>query len=296
MKKRVVTVDLGGTNLRIARVVGDYVEQREIFATPRGAEAIVGLIAEQALKLGGSDAAGVAIAAPGAVSQQLGGLSKAPNLPELNGYPMAGEVTRLSGLPCIVENDANAYAVGEVIYGAAKGYRTVVVVTLGTGVGGGIVLDGKLWRGVDGAAAEIGHVCIEEGGRLCGCGAKGCVEAYGSASSIARLAREYGAQVASAREAYDLAVHGDASALKAFRRAGTALGILISSLVNVLNPEAVVVGGGGSAAFELLEPHILEEVEVRAFPVARKNLKLLRCTLKNYAALLGGAALLEGLA
>src|SRR5205814_3563968 len=163
-----------------------------MFQTPRGAEAIVGLIAKQALELGGKDVEGIAIAAPGTASKKLGGLTKAPNLPELNGFPMAAEVTHLTSLPCIVENDANVYAVGEVVYGAGKGLRSVVVYTLGTGVGGGIMLDGKLWRGATGAAAEIGHVAIEENGRLCGCGAHGCVEAYSSASSMGRLAKEYG--------------------------------------------------------------------------------------------------------
>ncbi|MCS6884254.1 MAG: ROK family protein [Acidobacteriota bacterium] len=291
--KPVIVVDLGGTNLRIARVVGNNVEHREIFSTPRGAESIVGLIAEQAMKLSAGTAVGVAVAAPGAVSRGLGGLSKAPNLPELDGYPMAEEIRRLSGLHCMVENDANAYAVGEVTYGAAIGYKSVVVITLGTGIGGGIVLEGRLWRGADGVAAEIGHVCIEENGRRCGCGASGCAEAYGSASSMLRLAKEYGSNATSAREAYELAKNGEQAALKAFKRAGTALGILISSLVNILNPQAVVIGGGGSAAYDLLEPYILEEMKLRTFPLAMRNLQLLRCKLKNYAALLGAAVLLE---
>ncbi|MBL8148969.1 MAG: ROK family protein [Blastocatellia bacterium] len=297
--KPVVTVDLGGTNLRIALVVGDEVVNRHIFPTPRGAEAIVGLIAQEALAISSassSDIEGIAIAAPGAASRKLGGLSKAPNLPELNGYPMAAQVTKLTSLPCIVENDANAYAAGEVVYGAAKGMQTVVVITLGTGVGGGIVLEGKLWRGVDGSAAEVGHICIEENGRLCGCGAKGCVEAYSSATSMAKLAREYGVEASSAREAYDLAKQGNEAALKAFHRAGTALGIVVAGLVNTLNPQAVVIGGGGSSSFDLLEPGIWQELKIRAFPVAVENLKLVKCTLKNYAGLLGAAALLRGLA
>jgi glucokinase len=295
-RKPVITVDLGGTNLRVALVSDDKVVQRVMFPTPRGAEAIVGLIAKQALELGGKDVDGVAIAAPGTASQRLGGLTKAPNLPELNGFPMAAEVTHLTSLPCIVENDANAYAVGEVIYGAGRGLRSVVVFTLGTGVGGGILLDGKLWRGANGAAAEIGHISIEENGRKCGCGALGCVEAYSSASSMARLAKEYGSKANSAKEASELAKQGEEASKRAFERAGSALGVAISDMINILNPQAIIIGGGGSSSFDMLEPAVREQLKVRAFPAALESLKLLKAALGNDAALLGGAALMQGLA
>ncbi|MEW6732127.1 MAG: ROK family protein [Acidobacteriota bacterium] len=292
----VITVDLGGTNLRVARVESNKVVERLIVSTPRGAEAIVGTIADQAIALGGKTTVGIAIAAPGAASPKLGGLSKAPNLPELNGYPMATEVTRQTSLTCIVENDANAYAVGEAIYGAGRGMRSVVIYTLGTGVGGGIILDGKLWRGADGAAGEIGHVTIEENGRQCGCGARGCVEAYASATAMARLAQEYGSLAKSAREAYERATNGEEAARQAFARAGSALGIAIANIINILNPEGIVIGGGGSSAFSLLEPAIYQQIKIHAFPVAAANLKLVKCSLGNDAALLGAAALLRGLA
>jgi glucokinase len=294
MSKRgpVITVDLGGTNLRVALVEDEKVIKRAAHATPRGAEAIVSLISQQALELGGKEAVGIAVAAPGTASMKLGGLSKAPNLPELNGYPMAKEISRLTSLPCIVENDANTYAMGEAIFGAARGFQSVVVYTLGTGVGGGIILDGKLWRGATGAAGELGHVTIEENGRICSCGAHGCVEAYSSANSMARLAKEYGSKAQTAREAYELAMEGDEAAQKAFQRAGAALGIAIANTLNILNPECIVVGGGGSSAFPLLEPHIQEQLKVRAFPAAAAELKLVKCTLGNDAALLGGGALL----
>lgn len=295
-REPVIAVDLGGTNLRVALVDDDKVISRVMVPTPRGAEAIVETIAKQAMELGGNNVEGVAIAAPGTASPKLGGLTKAPNLPELNGYPMAAQVTRITSLPCIVENDANAYAVGETIYGAARGYRSVVVYTLGTGVGGGIILGGKLWRGANGAAAEIGHVAIEENGRRCGCGALGCVEAYSSAGSMGRLAKEYGSKATTAREAYDLAIEGEEAAQKAFERAGTALGTAMAGMINILNPETIVIGGGGSSAFALLEPHIRKVLSVRAFPVSLEKLKLLKCTLGNDAGLLGAAALMHDLA
>jgi glucokinase len=294
--KPVIAVDLGGTNLRVALVDDGKVINRVMVPTPRGAEAIVGLIAEKAIELGGKDVEGIAIAAPGTASPKLGGLSKAPNLPELNGYPMAAEVTHITSVPCIVENDANAYAVGEVTFGAGRGLRTVIVYTLGTGVGGGIVLGGKLWRGVNGAAAEMGHVLVHENGVQCGCGARGCVEVYSSATAMARLAKEFGAKAGSAREAYDLAQQGDEGARRVFEEAGRSLGIAISGSVNILNPEAVLIGGGGSSAFDLLEPHIREQLKTRVFPVALEKLKLLKANLGNDAALLGGFALMHGLA
>ncbi len=291
-KKPVITVDLGGTNLRIALVENNKVINRVMHPTPRGAEAIVGLIAKQALELAEKEVAGIAIAAPGTASPQMDRLSKAPNLPELNDYPMAAEITEQTKFPCIVENDANVYAMGEVFYGAARGLHTVVVYTLGTGVGGGIVLNGKLWRGVNGAAAELGHVSINEIGHLCSCGARGCLETFASATAMARLAKKYGSNITTAREAYEQANMGDKPAQQAFVRAGSALGIAIAAILNTLNPQAVVIGGGGSSAYSLLEPEIEKQLKVRAFPAALENFKLLKCTLGNDAALLGGAALI----
>ncbi len=293
-KKAAITVDLGGTNLRVALVENNKVVNRVIHPTPRGADAIVGLIAQQALELAeDKQVLGIAIAAPGTASPKMDRLSKAPNLPELNNYPMASEVTLKTKLPCIIENDANVYAMGETFFGAARGLHTVVVYTLGTGVGGGIILSGKLWRGVNGAAAELGHVSIDETGHLCGCGARGCIETYSSATAMARLAKEYGSKATTAREAYELANEGDEAAQKVFLRAGSALGIAIAGILNTLNPQAVVIGGGGSSAYSLLEEHIEKELKVRAFPAALENFKLLKCTLGNDAALLGGAALLH---
>lgn len=290
--KPVITVDLGGTNLRVALVENEKVISRAMHPTPRGAEAIVGLIAKQALEFKNENVAGIAIAAPGTASTQMDRLSKAPNLPELNNYPMALEITEKTKLPCIVENDANVYGMGETFYGAARGLHTVVIYTLGTGVGGGIVLNGKLWRGVNGAAAEIGHISIDENGHLCGCGAKGCLETYASATAMARLAKEYGSSATTAREAFELANAGDTAAQQAFVRAGSALGIAIAGMLNTINPQAVVIGGGGSSAYPLLLGEIEKQLKVRAFPATLENFKLLKCTLGNDAALLGGAALL----
>lgn len=290
-KKSVITVDLGGTNLRVALVQDGEVLKRAMFATPRGATAIAELIATQALELAQETPLGIAVAAPGTVSSELDRLSKAPNLPELNDFPFAAEITRQTNLPCIIENDANAYALGEVVYGAAKGIKTVVVYTLGTGVGGGIILNGTLWRGVNGAAAEIGHICIEPEGYQCSCGAKGCLETYASATAMARLAKEYGSLATTAKQAYELATTGDEAAQKAFVTAGSALGIGIAGVINTLNPEAIVIGGGGSSAYPLLKPEIEKQLRVRAFPAALEHCQLLKCTLGNDAALLGGAAL-----
>ncbi|MBK7994685.1 MAG: ROK family protein [Blastocatellia bacterium] len=288
-----ITVDLGGTNLRVALVANNQVVKRIMHPTPRGAEEIVGLISKQALEFTDQGVIGIAIAAPGTASPQMDRLSKAPNLPELNNYPMAAEITRQTKLPCIIENDANVYAMGETFFGAAVGLHTVVVYTLGTGVGGGIILSGKLWRGVNGAAAEIGHISIDEDGHLCGCGARGCLETYASATAMARLAKEYGSEANTAKKAFELAHEGDEGAQRAFVRAGSALGIAIAGMLNTLNPQAVVIGGGGSSAYPLLEPEIEKQLKVRAFPAALENFKLPKCTLGNDAALLGGAALLK---
>jgi glucokinase len=211
-------------------------------------------------------------------------------------------LTEQLDLPAILENDANAAAVGEMWRGAAVGCKTIICVTLGTGVGGGIILDGKLWRGVDGAAAEIGHMCVDPfGGVACTCGSRGCLEVFASATAIVRMTREasprypdsvlHGTEDLTAEKIFVAGKQGDELALEIFRRMGVYLGIGLANLINILNPEMIVIGGGVVNGWDLFEKHMHQQVEERAFPLLAARVKIERAKCGDDAGLLGAARL-----
>ncbi|MCA1609225.1 MAG: ROK family protein, partial [Acidobacteria bacterium] len=236
----VLAADLGGTNLRIAAVKGDG----EIVALRRASTPSNGGcydIAEAIAKAGKacSDELEVSIerlvlglAVPALLDSRSGIIHRAPNLPQLDGNNLADAVAKKLGCKVVIENDANAAALGEHRFGASKGCATSVCVTLGTGVGGGLILDGELWRGIDGTAGELGHVCVEPEGLGCGCGSKGCLEQYASATAVVERTREMAAtfpssslsktlnQDFSAKDVYEAGKNGDELAIEVFRQVG----------------------------------------------------------------------------
>jgi glucokinase len=214
---------------------------------------------------------------------QTGMLRKSANLPGWEDYPVRAEIERRlrssnQDAGVVLENDARVAALGEQWLGAACGVPNVAVVTLGTGIGGGIVLGGKIWHGMNGMAGEFGHVTVEPEGRPCGCGNHGCAEQYASASAIVRMAREAiasGAAPSLARAAssqaefgaqsvYNLAIQGDEHARRIFRSFGRYLGILLAGLINVLNLDMFVIGGGVSSAWDAYAPNMFEELRERS--------------------------------
>lgn len=307
--KIVLSADLGGTNLRTAIVSQDgeilYRTQRE---TPRGADAsaIVAALIEaandcfRAVKIGGEIAA-FAAAVPATVNADAGIVLKAPNLPQLDDFNICATLEKKFGLPCLLENDANAAAIGENWLGASRTIGNSIFVTLGTGVGGGIILGGKILRGADGTAGEIGHLAVEPFGAPCGCGSRGCVEQYASASALVRMARELGAQFTesdlskienpTALEIYQSGAAGDALAREAFRRQGFYLGIALAGLINALNPEMIVIGGGAADGWDLFAPAMLGEINKRAYRAAVERAKIVRARLGDDAGILGAARL-----
>lgn len=312
----VCAVDLGGTNLRAANVDRNgQIHERVRCATPRSipAEKVVSAIAaavrecEIKSSTRGAHVGGVSVAIPGSVHVETGVVLNAPNIPSLPGFELAPALERAVGRPVLIENDANAAALGEMWQGAARGHQTILCLTLGTGVGGGIILDGKLWRGADGTAGEIGHTIVEPfGGVKCKCGNTGCLEAYASATAIVRMTREALTQQPSSllhstakddltsERVFSAASTGDQLALQVFQRMGVYLGIAMSNLVNILNPEMIVVGGGVSAAWELFAGHARAEVMKRAFPVPAQRCQIVRAECGDDAGLIGAAWLAFG--
>ena len=317
VKNLIFAADLGGTHLRAATVdARGQIHFRSKQNTPQGTDpneivaAIVNAVGEYKTESGanGTENKGIngltaiSVVVPGTVNVDTGTVVKAPNLPCLDGFPLAAALTNELGLPAILENDANAAAVGEMWQGAARGCRTIICVTLGTGVGGGIILDGELWRGVDGAAAEIGHMCVDPfGGVACTCGSRGCLEVFASATAIVRMTREasprypdsvlHNVRALTAEAIFEAGLQGDELALEIFRRMGVYLGIGLANLINILNPEMIVIGGGVVNGWDLFEKHMMHQVEERAFPLLAARVKIVRAKCGDDAGLLGAARL-----
>jgi glucokinase len=303
--KLIFAADLGGTHLRAAAVDQQgRIQSRFKQNTPQAGDpnAIVDAIVDAVRECGHAEISAVSIVVPGTVNVQEGAVVKAPNLPCLDGFHLANALSSQLHLPAILENDANAAAVGEMWQGAAVGCKTIICVTLGTGVGGGIILDGKLWRGVDGAAAEIGHMCVDPfGGVACTCGSRGCLEVFASATAIVRMTREasprypdsslQGREDRTAEMIFEAGQQSDELALEIFRRMGVYLGIGLANLINILNPEMIVIGGGVVNGWDLFEKHMHHEVEERAFPLLAARVKIVRAKCGDDAGLLGAARL-----
>jgi glucokinase len=307
--RRIFAADLGGTHLRSAVVDQDgRILSRLKQSTPatEKPEEIVEALVAAAHELdeqGGDDPVdSISVVVPGTVNVAAGSIVKVPNLPGLDGFSLIPALTSALGRPAILENDANAAAVGEMWQGAARGHKTIVCVTLGTGVGGGIILNGELWHGINDSAAEIGHMCVEPfGGVACGCGSRGCLEVYASATAIVRMAREGrprhpASSLNSSEELTSEAVYctgkqGDALALEVFHLMGVYLGIGLANLINILNPEMIVIGGGVANAWDLFEGDMRHQVSDHAFPLPAARVRIVPAECGDDAGLLGAAKL-----
>ena len=290
MKNFAIGVDLGGTNLRIAAVddQGTLVEKVTLGTKVSLGRTYVlddmcGAIENMLHKYGNSPTLlGIGIGVPGIIDIKSGMVIESPNLPDWTDYPVRTEIEQRLKTVVILENDANVAALGEKWLGAAKDFDDMAMLTLGTGVGGGLVLHGSIWHGMNGMAGEFGHTTVEPEGHLCGCGNRGCLEQYASATAIVRMAKETIAADSSselargahsdaefsAKSIYNLAIQGDEDARQIYRRVGRCLGIVLSSMVNSLNLPIYVVGGGVSSAWEAFSPSIFEERRERSMVYA----------------------------
>jgi glucokinase len=303
---QVFAVDLGGTYLRIALVDGsgkihDQLKQR----TPRGdsPDVIVDALAAAADKWSsnGQRITAVSIMVPGTVDNQNAVVVQAPNLPSLTNFPLKAVLEKRFGWPVLLENDANAAAIGEMWLGAARGCRDVVSVTLGTGVGGGVILDGELWRGAHGSAGEIGHTTVDPfSGLKCKCGNIGCLELFASATAIVRMTRErlpefpqssLSCKELSAEKVYCAGREGDELALSVFKTFGTYLGIGLANLINIIDPEIIVIAGGAVNGWDLFAADMQREVNERAVRVTAQQVKIAAAECGDNAGLLGAARL-----
>ncbi len=248
---------------------------------------------------------GIGVGAPNA-NFYTGNIEDAANLPWKGVIPFAKILSEKFGVPVALTNDANAAAIGEMTYGAARGMKDFIMITLGTGVGSGIVANGQLIYGHDGFAGELGHVIIRRGGRLCGCGNHGCLETYTSATGVARTAREYiekranedsllrkiPADQITSKDVFDAAVAGDPIAKDVFAYTGEILGEAFADFIKFSSPEAIILFGGLAKSGDLLLIPLREAMEKNLMPVFKNKVKILFSEMKDAdAALLGASAL-----
>jgi len=299
-------VDVGGTKIAAGVVSpeGEVLhEVRYPSAGPR--ERLLSSIARAIDEVReGFEVGSVCLAVPGFVMSAENKVIFAPNLHAIEGVPLKEELGRRTGLHVTVENDANAAAWGEFRFGAGSEATHLVFITLGTGVGGGVISHGLLLRGAQGAGGELGHITIQATGPRCGCGNHGCLEALASGTAIGRRAREVASehpnsalgQLAMERtvlgeDVTELAQGGDEAAISVLKETGVWLGIGLAGFVNVFNPEVIAVGGGAAKAGELILESARQEVHLRARSPSRDLVQIREATLGGRSGVLGAAAL-----
>jgi len=307
MEDVILGIDLGGTNIK-AGAVGPDGRVLSRYQVPTGVsggpDAVADSIAEAGRRcveaLGGRPAAGGGIGSPGNLDVERGMVLFSPNFPGWTDIPLRQMVEDRLGLPCTLENDANVAALAEQWVGAGRGAQSLVIFTLGTGIGGGIVLDGQVWRGFRGVASEFGHMSINLDGPPCNCGNVGCVEALASATAMVRRVRQALAagrasalsdrgEELTARDIYEAAVAGDALAGENLAQTGAYLGAAVTNILHILNPRVVVLSGGVTAAGDMLLKPLMAEVNRRAMTAHLEGVKICFAGLGNDAGVIGAA-------
>lgn len=291
----VFAIDLGGTHLRVAlvddtgKILQHLKQETPKDESPDGIlDALVS--AKRQWDCDNQPVVAASIMVPGAVDCDKAVVVQAPNLPSLINFELKAELEKRLGWPVFLENDANAAAVGEMWLGAARGCHDVVSVTLGTGVGGGVILNGRLWRGSHGSAGEIGHTTVDPfSGLKCKCGNTGCLELFASATAIVRMARELGMTAPTAEEVYEAGRNGDEEALSVFKRFGMYLGIGLANLINFIDPQVIVITGGAVNGWDLFADEMYRQVGERAFRATAQQVKIARSECGDNAGLLGAA-------
>ena len=306
--------DMGGTNIRCAAVsvAGDVLlmERGPSLASRRAADVAENIAAQlthlldTARRRGLGSPRAIGVAVPGPLNVHTGTVMQAPHVAAWRGYPLRSKLETMIGRRVVLDNDANAWALGEYWRGAARGRRDVVLLTLGTGVGGGLIVDGQLAHGRSGMAGELGHVTVDPIGPRCDCGSHGCLESYASASGLRGLVqRRLGLPIGtplppeildsegnfSVRGLAAQARRGDKIALEAFATAGFYLGIAIASFINAFNPELVVIGGGVAGALPYMRKTMAAQVRDRAFTAMARDSRIVRAALGPRGGVVGAA-------
>ena len=315
MKKFRIGVDVGGTNIKIALVdtqgnisysnsLPTRAEMGYEYTIANMKQAIADLMKET--KTTKDNIEGIGFGFPGQIDYKNGIVRLAPNIPGWVNVPISEVMEKEFGIPTRVDNDVRCATLGELNFGAGKGCDNLVCITVGTGIGSGLVINGKLVRGASNAAGELGHIKLQmNGGPLCGCGDFGCLEAFASGPSIVAMAEEYikGGKSTKYRElanpditpyiVSEAAKQGDAVAQRIFAIVGEYIGIGLASVVNLLNPEKIIIGGGVADAGDILLNPIKEEINKRAMSISASAVEIVPAQLGNTAGVIGASMLIK---
>jgi len=300
--------DIGGTNIKSLLTdengnILKFLDNRTP-SSVKGIELTLRILIESLCtesKIQKSEIKAIGIGAAGTINRKKGIVITSPNIPAWNNYNICSRLKKITGIDVFLENDATAACAGIWWSKIGKKYTNFITVTLGTGIGGGAVIDGKLFTGQNGSSMEIGHMSLDPEGELCPCGNRGCFELFSSATAIVKFVlsqkkllkdstlSHYAENQIDSKIIFQEAIKGDPLSLMAFERAATFLGIGIANLINILNPEAVIISGGLSAAEKLLLPKAKEIVQQRAMKGLKENVKIIALKNQSIYAALGAA-------
>ncbi len=301
-KKYIIAIDLGGTNLKVALLDLNYrIIARQSFSTRNFSkkDKLIGAIVnsvdkiQKARRLDKQNILGVGLGLPGSADTERGIVYSLTNIPGWKDVRLGRILKQKLRLSVFMDNDANLMCLAEYRLGRARGLRYAVCLTLGTGVGAGIIADGRLYRGANNAAAEVGHLPINEDGPACNCGGKGCLETYIGNNRILAQAKKIFRRSISLEETSRLAAEGDKRALAFWSRTGEHLGVALAGVVNLLNPEAVIIGGGVANAGKALFDKVKKVIRERAMRVQARQVKVFKARLGDAAGLIGAAIMVR---
>lgn len=305
IKKYIIGIDLGGTNLKVALLdINFRIKDKEVLSTRSFLEKddlILGIIyaVNRFIKynhLSKAEILGVGLGLPGPIDAKAGIVHFFPNIPGWKEVRLMDILRNKLGLAVSLDNDAKLMALAEHKLGAAKGFQNALCMTLGTGIGGGLIINGRIYRGFNNAAGEVGHLGINENGLDCNCGASGCLEAYVGNQRIMEQSRKALRRNLTPEELSLLALKHNKAAIDIWRQTGAHLGFALAGVVNLLNLDAIVIGGGVAKAGKALFESIANTLKNQAMSVQAKRVKILRAKLGSDAGLIGAAIMVkEGL-
>lgn len=317
MSKKLIGIDLGGTTVKLAILTesGEIQKKWSILTdiSEEGSKIIPSIINSinehiDRYNMSKDDFIGIGMGSPGTVDREKGTVIGAYNLNWKSSQPVKSQIESETGIAFAIDNDANVAALGERWKGAGENEDDMVFLTLGTGVGGGIVAEGKLLHGTVGAAGEVGHITVEPDGYLCTCGKKGCLETVASATGVVRLARDYAdkfagdsklklviddGQLVTAKDVFDYAKKNDDLAVIVIDKVAFYLGLACGNIANILNPSTIVIGGGVSNAGQFLIDKIQDYFDTFTFPSVRDSCKIRLALLGNDAGVIGASSLIK---
>jgi glucokinase len=315
VSKKLIGIDLGGTTVKFAILTeAGEVQQKwsiETDSDDEGSKIVPSIVASinqhlERYNMTKADFIGIGMGSPGTVDREKGTVIGAYNLNWKTLQFVKKDIEEGTGIPFAIDNDANVAALGERWKGAGENGDDVTFITLGTGVGGGIIAEGHLLHGIVGAAGEIGHITVDPEGYECTCGKKGCLETVASATGVVRVARDYAdnfsgdsrlkymiddGQQVTAKTVFDLAKDGDVLAIKVIDKVSFYLGLACGNIGNMLNPSDIVIGGGVSAAGEFLLDQVRHYFEQFSFPQVRQSTRIKLAQLGNDAGIIGASSL-----